>query len=60
MTSFEIVTPANITVRTFDTAEAARRFVMANKLTLPGLRIERVTVTETREAIYTPRKRAAA
>jgi hypothetical protein len=58
--TFEIITPRGVTVRTFDTAEAARRYVMAHKLDLPGLAIERVTITTTREAVYTPRKRIAA
>lgn len=60
MISFEIVSPANVCVRTFDTSEAARNYVLAHKLTLPGLSVVQVTTTVERTAIYTPRRKAAA
>jgi hypothetical protein len=59
---FHVLSPAGVLVLTTDTADAARRYVMARKQDLPGLRIERVTITRTVEAIYTPRasRKAAA
>jgi hypothetical protein len=59
-TSFEIITLANVCVRTFGEADHAREFVMKHKADLPGLRIEQVDVVTVRTAIYTPRKRVAA
>lgn len=59
MVTFEVISPVGALVRTFDTAEAARRWVFANKLRLPGLRIEAVETRVIRTAVYTPRKVAA-
>lgn len=60
MISFEVLSPVGALVMTFDTAEGARKWVFAQKLRLPDLRIERVETVTHRTAIYTPRKRAAA
>jgi len=60
MTTYEVISPVGTLVHTFDCPNAARKWVFANKLRLPDLRIERVEITTTRTAIYTPRKRAAA
>ena len=55
MTNFEVITPAGVTVHTFNTAEGARKYVLAKKATLPGLRIDAVTVRVERVAVYRPR-----
>lgn len=57
--SFEIVTSRGVTVRTFDSAESARKYVLAHKHDLPGLSIQEVVVTVTRRTIYQPRRVAA-
>ena len=60
MVSYEVISPVGALVRTFDCPNAARKWVFANKLRLPDLRIERVETVTIRSAVYTPRKRAAA
>ena len=55
MISFEIVTPANVTSRTFDNVTDARKYVLSHKHDLPGLRIDRVEVVTLRESVYRPR-----
>ena len=54
--SYEIITPAGVTIRTCDSAELARKFVLANKKALPGLSIDEVEVTVTRRRIHQPRQ----
>ena len=60
MVTYEVLSPVGALVHTFDCPTAARKWVFAQKLRLPDLRIERVEITTTRAAIYTPRKRNAA
>ena len=52
---FHIVSPVGVLVMTTDCAAAARRYVLSRKHDLPGLRIEKHTITRTVERIYTPR-----
>lgn len=58
--TYEVLSPVGVLVRTFDTADAARRWVLANKLTLPGLRIDRVQTIVQRTPVYRPRAVRAA
>lgn len=52
---FEAVTAAGRTVFTSPDEALARAWVAARKHEFPGLVVERVTVTITRERAYTPR-----
>lgn len=55
MVTFENITPANICCRTFDNGSDARKYVLAHKHDLPGLRIDRVEIITRRESVYRPR-----
>ncbi len=54
-TEYEAVTAAGRTVFTSPDEDIARAWVAARKREFPGLVVERVTTTVTRERAYTPR-----
>jgi hypothetical protein len=55
MVTFEIISPADVCVRTFQHEADAKSFVLKRKADLPGLRIDRVETTVQRTNVYRPR-----
>ena len=58
--SYEIVTAAGVTVRTFDSPDAARDWLFERRAELPGACVERVETQVKRTRVYAPRLRMAA
>ena len=59
-TWFEVVTSKGVTTFTFDTASAAREYVLRMKSVVPGLEVHEVTTTTVRSTVYKPRQVRAA
>jgi methylmalonyl-CoA mutase N-terminal domain/subunit len=58
--SWQVVTAAQIVVRTFGTEDHATDWLRIRKSELPGAYVEKQTVTTVRQRVYTPRLRVAA
>ncbi len=59
-TDYEVVTEADVTIRTFGSAALARRWVLKNRALYGPLQIDEVTRSETRRRVYRTRKSAEA
>ena len=58
--SWQVVTAADVVVRTFGSEDHATKWLQARRSELPGAYAEKVTTTVTRQRVYTPRLRVAA
>lgn len=58
--SWQVVTAAEVVVRTFGTEDHATDWLRVRRSELPGAYVEKVTTTTTRQRVYTPRLRVAA
>lgn len=56
---FAVVSPKGAPVATFESATNAIRFCESRATTIPGLRVERVIVTEKRRPVWTPETEGA-